>query len=607
MGLPVSFVKRLLSEPKIGGIIMDLRSAELILRSLLERLDADAASTSPKYTSTVSATERQALRVVSNSLSKETTIASQTTTQNALKEALEPSEPSPETEYAPVKVTAPRHLEPVKLDLSSLDAGAYTSESQVVCLDFGTAKSKAFASLSQDATPDPSDLVELGLGLRDRDEDRAVYSINSSVWISDDGLMFAGSNALRQSTQITIGTTQRRRLDSIKQELSLSNFEKNLAQRALDRDVNPTSIPLSYEDAICFFLAYLTDLAGEELASQDHSRVYKRRFTLPCWRDNQRKWASAEIHRCLRRAQILADTFYSRWNDGIPVDEFKAAVTQAAQHENKLMHLMEDGRSEGAGILEPIAAGSGRVWADRSTRNLVLVVDVGAGTTDFSLFWVVQSGNDQRRAFPVQPCADAIRMAGDTIDDILIQKILSSTHGDLNETNKSRITADLRLRGIRRLKEQLFITGKVEVPLVTDQIVTIEREDFQNSPQIKALTSALEQRLSDFLSKVHPSWSKTPSGGLLVLTGGCAQLPFIQALSSRSWNVAGISTRFAQTRSVPEMIASNFDSDFQREYPQLAVAIGGALPLINEKSSLSEWQGGAASPGTLDRFAVTGQ
>lgn len=605
MGLPVSFVKRLLSEPKIGGAIMDLHSAELILRSLLERLDADADSISPKYTSTVSATERQALRVVSNNLSKEPFIASQAT-QNVLKETPEPSGRVPATNYAPVKVITPRHLEPVKLDLSSLDAGAYTSESQVVCLDFGTAKSKAFASLNQDATPDPSDLVELGLGLRDRDEDRAVYSVSSSVWISDDGLMFAGSNALRQSTQ-TIGATQRRRLDSIKQELNLSNFEKNLAQRVLEQDVNPTSIPLSYEDAICFFLAYLTDLAGEELASQEHRRIFKRRFTLPCWRDDQRKWASAEIHRCLRRAQVLADTFHSRWNGGIPVDEFKAAVTQAAQYESKLMHLMEEGRSAAGGILEPIAAGSGRVWADRSTRNLVLVVDVGAGTTDFSLFWVVQTGNDQRRAFPVQPCADAIRMAGDTIDDILIQKILSSVHGDLNETNKSRITADLRLRGIRRLKEQLFITGKVEVPLVTDQIVTIEREDFQNLPQIKALTTGLEQRLSDFLSKVHQSWSKTPGDGLLVLTGGCAQLPFIQALSNRSWNVAGVSTRFAQTRLLPEMIASNFDSDFQREYPQLAVAIGGALPLIDEKSSLAEWHGGAATPGTLDRFAVTGQ
>ena len=374
------------------------------------------------------------------------------------------------------------------IQTGSLGLEKLKSDDQVVCLDFGTAKSKAFASVTIEEDPRPLDLIELGLGRRDSDQDGAVYSVSSSIWISQDGYMFAGSEALRQSAHATDGRGNRRRLDSIKQELNLSNFEKNLSQRLLEPEVNPTTVELSYEDAICFFLAYLTDLVGEELGAAKRRSQFKRRFTLPCWRPNQRKWASAEIDRCLRRAQILADTFKGRWRDGIPVDDFKVAATQVAAYEGQLLHLMDSRHetSSGSGILEPLAAGSGRIWADRSTRNLVLVLDIGAGTTDYSLFWVVQEASSgQRRAFPVQPSSDAIRMAGDTIDDILLKKILDGTHGNLNEANRNRIAADLRLTGLRRLKEQLFALGKLEVRLVTDQVVSLDREEFENTEEIK--------------------------------------------------------------------------------------------------------------------------
>jgi molecular chaperone HscA len=574
----------------------------LVVESLLQRLDADASSLGPKLIAFVSEVEREALRTLLQSpLSKEPSVAP------VVDKTVVPKSSSGVTIQKESVVPA-RHKAVVKLDLSALDKDSFGD--QVVCLDFGTAKSKAFASLSSEEDPDPADLVELGLGRRDRDQDGAVYSVNSSIWITQDGYMFAGSDALRQSADSSYGNANRRRLDSIKQELNLSNFEKNLSQKPLEPEVNPTATELSYEDALCFFLAYLTDLTGEELASTNHARQFKRRFTLPCWREAQRRWASAEIHKCLRRAQILADTFRGHWKDGIPVDDFKDACTEAAVHESKLGHLMDDRyyTSSGNGILEPLAAGSGRVWADRSTRNLVLVLDVGAGTTDYSLFWVVQDGSTgRRRAFPVMPSSDAIRMAGDTIDDILLRKIFDAAHGDLTEANRNRIAADLRLTGLRRLKEQLFTLGKLDVRLVTDQVVSIDREQFENSPEVTKFAGELERSISEFLSKVDNSWIKTPSEAMLVLTGGCARLPFIQGLGNRSWTLAGKSIRFSQSRSVPEVIASNFDADFQREYPQLAVAIGGALPLIDERSAIGQWQGGSPQPGTLEKFAVTGQ
>jgi hypothetical protein len=41
-------------------------------------------------------------------------------------------------------------------------------------------------------------------------------------------------------------------------------------------------------------------------------------------------------------------------------------------------------------------------------------------------------------------------------------------------------------------------------------------------------------------------------------------------------------------------------------YPQLAVAIGGVLPSIDQKSEFKEWHGGTTAPGKLEKYAVTG-
>ena len=203
----------------------------------------------------------------------------------------------------------------------------------------------------------------------------------------------------------------------------------------------------------------------------------RRRFTIPAWRPEQRNWAASTLSTCLGRAQILADTFRGRWQEGIPAAEFKAAVSAAREHDSAVCYLLDTSHLPGqtfpGGLLEPLAAGSGRIWADRSARNLLLIVDVGAGTTDFSLFWVVQDARTgSRKAFPVEPCSDAVRMAGDIVDDVLLKQILIRAHGDSNDVIRKRIEADLRLRGLRRLKERLFETGSLEVPLVTDQIVT---------------------------------------------------------------------------------------------------------------------------------------
>jgi molecular chaperone HscA len=586
---------------------MNEQTVELLLRSLLERLEADARTESPKFLAAVSSSERAALAVLlktargplapAEPVQKPTETAPSPT-------ALEDSSIAGTTNMpvSDVEIVASPEVALIETGLT-LD----TPEDAdcVLCLDFGTARSKAFAAVSSGDNSEP-ELIELGLGRRDGEEN-TIYSVASSIWISDEGRIYVGSEAMRRSAKALLVEGNRRRIDSVKQQLTLMTLEHDLAERRLEPELNPTSVPLNYEHAVCLFLAYLTDLSVSELESRGKSRYVRRRFTIPSWRPEQRAWAESALAKYMVRAQLLADTFHGQWADGILAETWRKAVAAARVHDSRLTYLL-DPISGSRGVLEPLAAGSGRVWADSRTKNLILVVDVGAGTTDFSLFWVVQNiGNTQRRAFQVFPYSDAIRMAGDFIDERLLLQIVARAHGSSDELVRKRIETVLRLTGLRSLKERLFITGELQVTLdTTDQTVALTLDEFLANEQVKGVVSEIEKALQRFLSSVDNSWSSVTDNAQIVITGGGANMPNIRALADRVWDVAGKRVKFKPADPVPTFIAESFSEDFQREYPQLAVAIGGVLPVLDEKSRMPNYMGSSSTPGPLSSYQVTG-
>jgi molecular chaperone HscA len=594
---------------------MDEMIAKVLLQSFLERLDADASTDKPQFTGIMSSRERQALRLLLGGMP-----------QNEPAPAVLPVEPpsaeqvesgianTPLVAPAAVPEEVPDRIQPGPRNTEMhLDEGALSGQQSqdlrhVLALDFGTAKSKAFAASIEEENDDP-ELIELGLGRRDRDIDGGAYTVSSSIWISNEGLMYVGAEALRLSMNSHAGVGHRERLDSIKKIFTLAGGERNLGVRRLEPKVNPTKVDLTYEDAMCFFLGYLTDLAVTELQEKGHSRYIKRRFTVPAWPSAQRDWAASALSRYLLRAQLLADTFKARWKDGVPVEEVKAAVSAAAVHEKQLGYLLDETGAPGVrkGLLEPLAAGSGRIWADNAAKNLVVIVDVGAGTTDFSAFWVVQNiGKPGRRAYAIPPCSGALPMAGDMLDDILVLELISRSMGGLTGSMRSEIELDLRLRGARQLKEQLFRLKKLEVSLITKETISIELGEFLENPRVKQFGDEVASAINSFLDNVDSSWSKVPGRPLLILAGGGANLPMIQDLGNKVWHMGTGKVVFDRTPELPVSIASRFDTDFQREYPQLAVAIGGALPVLDEKTTMPQWLGATTSPGPLERVQLTG-
>ena len=479
-----------------------------------------------------------------------------------------------------------------------------------MCLDFGTAKSKAFAATDSEVP----DLHALPLGKMDGDLDNSVYAVSSSVWIDDEGLVFAGAEAvLRGMNWVHSGTQRRRRLDSLKQEISQVLLGGGAERRPLEQDVNPTSVILTYEDAITFYLAYLTDLATTELKSKVGTRYVRRRFTLPWWEENQRRWATEFLSRNLARAQVLADTFHGKWNAGIHAADLKSVLNQVAPYNSKLTWLLARREAketwssdQWGGVLEPLAAASSRVWTDHSARELMLVVDVGAGTTDYSLFLAVQNPQRQlKRAFPVKPCGGAIRQAGDTLDSLLVGELLSRANLGADPTLRQRVSDGLWRRGVRQLKERLFDVGEIIEVLANDDRVSLTRDEFLATDGVARFSMMIRQALGDLLSKVDPSWANSVKdrGLTLVLTGGGSALPMIRNLAYENWNIAGTSSACRLAKDLPDFVKEEFDADFAREYPQLAVAMGGAMPmLLDERKSLLSWAGGEPAPGSLSRW-----
>ncbi len=141
--------------------------------------------------------------------------------------------------------------------------------------------------------------------------------------------------------------------------------------------------------------------------------------------------------------------------------------------------------------------------------------------------------------------------------------------------------------------------------LANDDKVSLTRDEFLATDGVARFSMMIRQELGDLLSKVHPSWANTVKdhGLTLVLTGGGNGLPMIRSLVDENWSIAGTSSACRLAKDLPDFVKEEFDADFAREYPQLAVAMGGAMPmLLDERKSLRSWAGGEPAPGSLPQW-----
>jgi molecular chaperone HscA len=548
------------NKDKTEGESVDNKIAAMLLSSLMERVARNESI------GIMTSLEREALHLAIQALGEGGDLP------------LQPVAAQPPLIETPPEVEGPSTLPAlpnVKLVLDALNREQPSDPDVLMCLDFGTAMSKAFAAVA------PDDYLDLELGAA---AGRNGYTLPSSVFIGDDGKAYFGFEAIDLSQDLV--DSGRERLDSIKGWLSLRR-EGNLDGDAflLQPALNPTAYKLTQGDLIRIYLAYLTDMADIALGKYQVNektidRYVKRRFARPCWPDAaQAQWADKLMRSMLAEAQILADTFSGRWAGGIDVSELKAAVEEIKILGKRPDYLID------VGVPEPVAVAAGAIADSENLRDGFMVVDVGAGTTDFGLFVSTRKpGDDEPRVFQVPASIQGLMQAGDKVDGMLRAFIAHKEKVDTSDSSGRMIMADLGRR-IRGLKEVLFKTEKLEYALADGTVGNVVLEEFLADETVIRFALAIDAGFKKALGAVDETWLRwLAMDGVrlhVVLTGGSSELPMMKALGMGMIEVGGFRILREPVDPKPGWM-DGVSNELSAIYPQLAVAIGGAAEHMPE-------------------------
>jgi hypothetical protein len=536
---------------------------------------------------------------------------------------------------------SPDNIGDFQLDLSSTQSKGPTEKDLRLCLDFGTAMSKAWATgTGIDNT------VPLVLGRYANLGD--TLAVPSSVFISNSGKIFIGGSAEKQHRQEHNGA--RKRFDNLKRMLSDAEIDQDLNHVELPPGVDPSESGLTKGDLLVLYLAWLTDISLEALSdmadldaldidvSSVNIRAVKRRFAIPCFAQaidesiggpGRADWAEDVLRSAVSRAQIVADTLHGEWED-LSVDRARSVLGEV----NKIdTNNLPDVLANSPSVREPIAAGAslfgqelGRMYDEvigGLRRTYLIVIDAGAGTTDFAVFQAFGSDDDEYRYALIKPSVRMSRIAGNAVDEALQPLVLKAcgidpaTGSPRSDEDFALIKTDLSSQ-IRNIKEILFRDGQVGVSLVPNAKGKMSLEDLLNDSQYQNYGGELVVACKSILEKIFHEkdlevfrrrGQKFPIH--VLLTGGSSALPIVRTLGNCDLTVSGTTISLRSLEGIPDWINTlprELADLVAAAYPQIAVAIGGSAPEM--PIELNDLQEPVTPPSrgtrTAGRFQVTG-
>jgi hypothetical protein len=529
------------------------------------------------------------------------------------------------------------NLPKLELDLAAFKRRGPASARIRLCLDFGTAMSKAWAT-GRGAIETLPLLIGKAAGA-----DGLI--VPSSVYIDDNGRIYIGYEAERQHR--ADARSGRPRFDNLKRMLSEAEVGTELKALPLREGIDPTDSGITGGDLLILYLAWLTDLSecaleeaitatkGGISVKKSEIRAIGRRFAIPCFEstDGQQgqaryNWAQNVMIDALLRAQVLADSLRGKW---VGLTTWCVADLMRklyALNVNRLRHLITNDCS----VREPIAAGASRfdaVLGNRREpapvpiRQYLMVVDAGAGTTDFALFQAITPIGESHPSYALlRKSVRMCRIAGNEIDAILRPLVLKACGVDpakLSADDFSYAAMDLDSQ-IREIKRNLFDRKSVTVDLRPNLSGTISlRTLLADSRMQKDGTDLVEMRndiLLSVFSLEQRDAIRIASGGkpiqiYVLLTGGSCTIPIIGELAEGIVELDATQFRFTRVDRLPEWVdrlprgTAQLLADV---YPQCAVAVGGSVPALPIELRDLELAITPPHPGrrTLTRFPITG-
>lgn len=460
----------------------------------------------------------------------------------------------------------------IDIDMSSLTLPPPPEDIRL-CLDFGTAMSKATLVRDGDDDYDQEEIDVLHLG--EYGDDKDEYMLTSSVYIDNNGKIWFGHDAEEISTKES-NDGSRQRMDNIKRWLS-----EGMIDSVVSKKCNPTEISITYADVILAYLTFFTWAANKALENLEqppggYPRNLNRRFAMPCLSGATHREVSFRLRKYLGEAQILADTFFSNLREGICLKDFMSAVGQLRADGEKDYPFVREGITEPLGVAGTLL----RYGSEEPHHMIAMVIDVGAGTSDFSIYRVhVDPEKDVSIAIEAEGAAGGISEAGNHLDQALKGMILSSC----GITSEHEFFANINWfldRNIRNYKETLFNEKSVYVSLPSGVSTDLTLDDFLQSPGVKKFEQALAKKMQDILEGLSPDWINVIGTEripylTITLTGGGATLPMVKALADRNIRVKGKQLRLVPAKKYPTWLQEDHPA-LEQDYPRIAVSLGGA-------------------------------
>ena len=563
--------------------MMNFYTASILLRNLMNRIEIqdDGSGT---LTGRLTSDELSMLKIASDVLDRSLEADESSTLKVAdVTQFASPAVRADERNRTGPVVPREEHstTPQVQLDLSALNPCVGRDDARI-CLDFGTAMSKATLVVDGD-TSETEDIHVLPLGRPGNQEEVSETMLISSVYIDNGGILRFGKAAVDYSMPEGADGS-RGRLDNIKRRLSEEGWDEQVGKR-----FNPTKIPVSYGDMVLAYLTFLTWTINTCLVDMGYPRNTPRRFAVPCFSGEKRREVYHKLKELVGEAQILSDTFGPKLREGIPLIVFVRTIEKLRRSPREYAFVLED-------VVEPLGVANSIMSWTRPINSLVLVIDIGAGTSDLSLYRLkIDPERDESLGIEVEGSARVLTEAGNHLDRLLIALIIKKSGITSNDSRWINVQSALELR-IREFKESLFQDRSVFVVLEKWIEVEIELREFLELDAVRQFGRNLRSTVVEILESVDQSWvgwiKANPGRYLTVaLTGGGAELPMVKELAEGSITIKGGSVDTRIAIRFPNWLRE-VDENLEGDYPRVAVSIGGGRRRLIDRGETARITGG---------------
>lgn len=433
------------------------------------------------------------------------------------------------------------------------------SEPWTLCIDFGTAFSKAAVAPSAAwGAFNPGMVRPLMLGGPGQGNS---FLLDSAVFVDDDRILFGAAAVARAEA---LSGQNRVALKSFKTLLSVNDLERAL-NTGLPRSIDPHRAFVQ-RDLIVLYLAYLSAAIGRACAADSvlgRGASFDSRYAAPAWRGAESAGNHALVVRLFGEGDAVRIALGSELlsHQGLPLKAAHDAVAAArrATTENAVMGL----------IYEATAAAAYTSIGLADAASNIIVVDMGAGTTDIAA--IARAGS---RFEELPDARVTIKQAGDFIDRVIANLALEASPELKTPARQAELWRAM-FQSMRDIKESLFIDGRVGFRHA-GRTIAISMKDLETDADFKEFAFNLERAYEHGLAAVRAQAKRDKTRDLqAVAVGGGAFAPFVQRLI-RKKPPGGLKVK--PRPATPDWAhAAEFGGNLAPVFPQLAIAIGGAL------------------------------